>query len=115
MSVDEHSSWHNAKPDRLMPIISATYRYANDEWRAWDGELLAIRTDGISTVWRFMQHHSVTWNIPGRTTEFQDIPIPQVSPDGKWCLIHTNWNLTLGTDAGTGRVGRSDVFLVELK
>ena len=61
-----------------------------------------------------MQHHSITWDVPGRTADFGDIPIAQVSPDGKWALIHTNWNLTLGTDQSNGRVGRTDVFLVDL-
>ena len=120
-SIDEHSSWHNARASYLFPVISATYRYQyppndpNHSWRAWDGELIGVRTDGVTpTIWRFMQHHSVTWDTPGRTTAFEDIPIPQVSPNGRYALIHTNWNLTLGTDSQSGRAGRSDVFLVEL-
>jgi hypothetical protein len=50
----DHPTWNNARTDRPVPFITATYRYgANDvEWRPWDDELLAVPTDGGADVWR---------------------------------------------------------------
>ena len=61
----DHQSWANAEPGRLVPIISATYRYGlnTTEWRAWDDEIIAVQTDvALSAqggmVWRFAHHRS---------------------------------------------------------
>jgi hypothetical protein len=115
--LDDHTSWHNARPETLLPVFTATYRYNNEQapWRAWDDEIIAIATDGPSAVWRFCQHRSDARDEQDdASTYFWYQPIPSVSPDGKWLLFHSNWEKTLGSDPNdTGR-SRQDVFLVEL-
>ena len=56
----DHTTWNNAQPDRLVPVISSTYRYGSNSapWRAWDDEIIAIDTTGAGTVWRFAHHRS---------------------------------------------------------
>jgi hypothetical protein len=122
---DDHATWHNARPEALLPVFTATYRYNNEEapWRAWDDEIIGIATDGPSTVYRFCQHRSDVRDErdpSGASTYFWYQPIPSVSPDGKWLLFHSNWEKTLGLDpndnaaqSGADR-SRQDVFLVKL-
>jgi hypothetical protein len=115
----EHSCWHGASPTTpLQPVISATYLFGVlTPWRAWDGEVIAIATDGTGTVWRFCQHQS---NVAedgnqGQYT-FVYTPRPNVSPDGNWAVTTSNWQKTLGTDPDgqPGATARTDVFLVAL-
>lgn len=119
-----HLSWWNAQPDRLMPVLIANYRYfgANPTpWRTWDDEVVAVETrEGPSVVYRFCHHRS---NIahdtdPANKAGYWYFPRPQVSPDGKWCLFTSNWEKTLGPDAGAapweGNSFRQDTFLVAL-
>jgi hypothetical protein len=84
-------------------VLVSTYRERTNSspWRAWDDEILAVRTDGeVVTVWRFAHHRS-------RYTKFWDSPRGNVSQDGRWFLFTSNWEGTLGTD-------RVDAFIVEL-
>jgi hypothetical protein len=118
----DHPAWNNARPDRLVPFISGTYRYgANDvAWRAWDDEIIAVQTDvgdGSAEVWRFAQHRSDVSNDddPG-IISFWYTPRPNVSRDGRWVLFTSNWEKTLGRDpqGATGEKARQDVFLIQL-
>jgi hypothetical protein len=119
----DHSTWNNARPDRLMPFITGLYRYGSEptEPRAWDGEIVAVQTDAPAgadaTVWRFAHHRSdVRHDLDPARTSFWYMPRPNVSPDGRWVLFTSNWEKTLGTDP-TGEAGsgaRQDVFLVKL-
>jgi hypothetical protein len=118
--LDDHASWHNARPDSdgpSRPVITATYRYNNEAcpWRAWDDEVIAIATAGPSIVYRFCHHRSDArdeGNPAG--TYFWYQPIPSVSPDGRFVLFTSNWEKTLGPDPGDAGRSRQDVFLVEL-
>ncbi len=114
----DHTTWNNAQPDRLVPVVSSTYRYGNNAapWRAWDDEIVAIDTTsgGGGTVWRFAHHRS---NIASDSNPAQPYfwyePIANISPDGRWVLFTSNWEKTLGTDSSEG-TARQDVFLVQL-
>lgn len=100
----DHTSWHNAKRDVRVPIISATYRYGSANttpWRAWDDEIIAIATQGESTVWRFAHHRSDV------STDFWSQPLVNVSPNGRFAIFTSNWESSVGA-------GRTDVFLIEL-
>lgn len=114
-SQSSHASWNNAQPT-LVPVIAAMFRYGNNlaPWRAFDEEIVAMRTDGTSTVWRFAHHRSDT-NIVGPETSdwFWYTPRPCVSPDGRWLLFTSNWEKTLGDDVGE-RNKRQDVFMLAL-
>src|SRR4029079_10284326 len=100
----DHPTWNNAQPDRLVPFISALYRYgANDvAWRPWDDEIVAIQTDvpadAGAEVWRLAQHRSDVRNDNDAAQfSFWYTPRPNVSSDGRWVLFTTNWEKTLGT------------------
>lgn len=120
----DHTTWNNARGDRMTPFISGLYRYGTNttEWRAWDDEIVAIQSDAPAgmdaTVWRFAHHRTNVANDldPTRTT-FWYMPRPNVSPDGRWVLFTSNWEKTLGTDpvGEAGASARQDVFVVELK
>jgi len=118
----DHPTWNNARPDRLVPFISATYRHGTEavEWRAWDEELLAVQTDvgdGSAEVWRLAHHRSnvISDDTPG-VISFWYTPRPNVSRDGRWVLFTSNWEKTLGTDtqAAVAERARQDVFLLRL-
>jgi hypothetical protein len=118
--IDDHTSWNNARPDAMVPVISSTFRYYGSNnttpWRAWDDEIIAIdTTNGIGgTVWRFAHHRSNTSsdNDPA-SLYFWYEPIASVSPDGRWVMFTSNWEKTLGRDAAEGTY-RQDVFIVQL-
>jgi hypothetical protein len=120
----DHPSWNNARPERLVPYITALYRYgaSSAEWRAWDDEIVAVQTDVRSgegaAVWRLAHHRSDVSNDndPSRPY-FWYTPRPNVSADGRWVLFTSNWEKTLGRDpAGEPGGGfRQDVFLVALR
>jgi hypothetical protein len=115
--LDDHASWHNARPDRHLPVITATYRYGDNtvEWRAWDDEVIAIATTGPSTVYRFCHHRSDPRDETTPTnTYFWYQPIPSVSPCGRFALFTSNWEKTLGNDPSEAGRFRQDVFLVQL-
>jgi hypothetical protein len=129
--VADHTSWNNAQPDRLVPILSSVYRYYDGSfnttpWRAWDNEVVAIQTDAGAagaTVWRFAHHRSDVARddlddsgnpIPG--TYFWYQPHGVISPDGRWAMFTSNWEKSLGLAANPEVAGRyrTDVFIVGL-
>lgn len=115
--LDDHASWHNARPDKRLPCVTATYRYNNEavEWRAWDDEVIAIATDGSGIVYRFCHHRSDPRDEEdAASTYFWYQPIPSVSPDGKYVLFHTNYEKTLGPDPTDPGRSRQDVLLARL-
>jgi hypothetical protein len=122
INLSDHPTWNNARPDRLVPFITATYRYGLNtaEWRAWDDEILAIQTDvgdGSAEVWRLAHHRSdVSNDNDPSIISFWYTPRPNVSPDGRWVLFTSNWEKTLGTDPQgvAGEKARQDVFLMRL-
>jgi hypothetical protein len=120
----DHPSWNNAQPDRLVPFISALYRYGANtvEWRPWDDEIVAVQTDVApdagAEVWRLAQHRSDVRNDNDPSLlSFWYTPRPNVSPDGRWVLFTSNWEKTLGTDpvGAAGERARQDVFLLQLR
>ena len=122
--LSDHTTWNNARADRLTPVVSGLYRYGTNtvSWRPWDDEIVAIQTDAASgtdaTVWRFAHHRTdVSYDGDATRVAFWYQPHPNVSQDGRWILYTSNWEKTLGTDsageAGTG--ARQDVFLLALK
>jgi hypothetical protein len=121
--LSDHTTWNNALPDRLVPVVSGLFRYGTNTvaWRPWDDEIVAIQTDaqpGVDpTVWRFAHHRSdITYDGDPTRVAFWYEPRPNVSHDGRWILFTSNWEKTLGVDAagdaGTG--ARQDVFLLAL-
>lgn len=122
--LGEHSTWNNARPDRLVPFISALYHEPASETpqRAWDDEIVAVQTDAgpgaDAIVWRFAHHRSdVRSDDDPMAESFWYQPRPNVSPDGRWVMFTSNWEKSLGVDpAGdAGTRARQDVFVVELR
>jgi hypothetical protein len=123
--IADHTSWNNAAANRRVPVLSSLYRYAasgcpaSPPWRAWDDEVVAIRTDlsGGSRVWRFAHHRSNVGKDNGQDgTYFWYQPHANISPDGRWALFTSNWEKTLGTATNSEPEGiyRTDVFVVRL-
>ena len=118
----DHPTWNNARRDRLVPFITATYRYSanSGEWRAWDDEILAVQTDigdEGAEVTRLAHHRSDVRNDDApQSVSFWYLPRANVSRDGRWVLFTSNWEKTLGTDpkAAAGERARQDVFLLQL-
>jgi hypothetical protein len=117
--LSDHSTWNNAQPGALVPVISSTYRVGNyaEPWRAWDDEIIGIETanGGGGNVWRFAHHRSnvASDNNPAAPYFWYE-PIANVSPNGRWVIFTSNWEKTLGTDSSEGTF-RQDVFLVKLQ
>jgi hypothetical protein len=114
----DHTTWNNAQPTALVPVISSTYRYGNNTapWRAWDDEIIGIDTanGGGGLVYRFAHHRSLVASDSNPASPyFWYEPIANVSPDGRWVIFTSNWEKTLGTDSSEGTF-RQDVFLVQL-
>jgi hypothetical protein len=108
----DHSSWSNARADRLVPILSSLYRFSDNQapWRAWDDEIVAIDpTSG--TVWRFAHHRS---NIGSDSNplvpNFWYEPIANISPNGRWAVFTSNWEKTSGPTASSRTRGRMSSF-----
>ena len=83
----------------------------------WGDEVVAVATDGSKQVWRFAHHRSTVY---GRGTEgiaskynFWDSPRGNVSQDGRFYMLTSNWEETVGKDS-QGRF-REDVFIVRLE
>ena len=123
--IADHTSWNNAVADRRVPVLSSLYRYAASDcpppppWRAWDDELVAIRTDlsSGSRVWRFAHHRSNVSRDDGQLgTYFWYQPHANISPNGQWALFTSNWEKTLGlaTNSEPDGIYRTDVFVVRL-
>jgi hypothetical protein len=103
-AIDNHPSWNNVKPGNGQPVCLANY-FTNRSLqiqRAWDEEVICVRTDLVKTqVWRFAHHRS-------SATNFNKLPRGNVSPDGRFYMFNSDWEDTVGP-------GRRDVFIVELK
>ena len=122
--LSDHTTWNNARPDQLVPVISGIFRAptSGTAWRAWDDEIIAVQTDAApgvdAVVWRFAHHRSDVRNDQDPLAiSFWYEPRPNVSPDGRWVMFTSNWEKTLGTDP-TGDPttrARQDVFVVELR
>lgn len=122
----EHTSWNNAQPGTLVPVLSSIYRYGSPQppWRAWDGEIVAIQTNGGAsggTVWRFAHHRSDITYDGGSGSEpyyFWYLPRAMISPNGRYAMFTSNWEKSLGPTVGAdvepGGLFRCDVFIVEL-
>lgn len=119
----DHQSWHNARPDMQVPYVSALYRDGSTtEWRAWDDEVVGVQTDPQpgtpAMVWRFAHHRSNLKNDTDPTrSSFWYMPRPSVSDDGRWVMFSSNWEKSLGLDAGGSpdTAYRQDVFLIRLQ
>src|SRR5262249_46241283 len=117
-SVPSHASWANARPGLLPPIMAGMFRYGNNtkQWREWDEELIAIRTDAVeSRVWRFAHHRSnYNNNTSTDSNPFWYTPRPNISPSGQFAIFTSNWEKTLGDDTRELNK-RQDVFLIKLQ
>ncbi len=122
--VADHQSWHNARPDVLVPFITALYRSSPDTaaWRAWDEEIVGVQPDppagSPGVVWRFAHHRSdVRSDVDPTRPTFWYMPRPSISDDGRWALFTSNWEKSLGIDPGGDATAthRQDVFLVRLQ
>lgn len=97
--LSDHPTWNNARRDRLVPFITATYRHSANtaEWRAWDDEILAIQTDvgdGGAEVSRLAHHRSdVRKDDSPQNVSFWYLPRANVSRDGRWVLFTSNWEI----------------------
>jgi hypothetical protein len=120
----DHTTWNNARPDRLMPFISGMFRGPTSDtpWRAWDDEIAAVQSDAApgadAIVWRFAHHRTDVRNDQDATVGvFWYTPRPNVSQDGRWVIFTSNWEKTLGTDPSADPTSgaRQDVFVVQLK
>jgi hypothetical protein len=124
--MGEHPTWGGAQSDRLVPFVSALYRYYDGPlnvgpnlntvpWRAWDDEVIRIATDGSLVVERVCHHRSVVWPDTGTGAfEFWYTPRPNMSRDGRWVMFTSNWDKTLGIDAGDATTHRQDVFIADM-
>ena len=122
--LSDHTTWNNARSDRMMPVISGLMRSptSTTAWRAWDDEIVAIQTDAAAgadaIVWRFAHHRSdVRSDTDPMGVSFWYEPRPNVSPDGRWAMFTSNWEKTLGIDptADATTRARQDVFIVKLQ
>ena len=126
-AYDSHPSWNNARPDRKVPVVLATYhpKERGDPKCARGDEIIAVSTDGSMKVRRFAHHRSVV-HMPERARgrdrnnrhrppryNFWDTPRGNVSRDGRFYMFTSNWGETLGKDRN-GRP-RQDVFIVKLE
>src|ERR1051326_1602994 len=85
--IEDHGSWNSARPDALVPYISAIFRYGtqNGAWRALDDEIVAVETDAPGqdpTIWRFAHHRTdVSYDGDATRTSFWYEPRANVSRD----------------------------------
>lgn len=108
---DKHLSWNDDTSTDTMPVCGSTYlEFPPDVPRAWNDEIICLRTDGTAhAVWRFAHHRSVY-----QTVDFWSTPRGNVSQDGKFYEFTSTWENELGVQPGTPRIFRKDVFVVEL-
>lgn len=108
---DKHLSWNDDNTTDTMPVCGSTYLESPpDVPRAWNEEIICLRTDGTAhAVWRFAHHRSVY-----QTADFWSTPRGNVSQDGKFYEFTSTWENELGIQPGTPGIFRKDVFVVEL-
>jgi hypothetical protein len=121
---DDHPNWTNARADAAAPFITATYRHLWQDTtplRAMDGEIGAVDTI-TGAFYRFAKHYSDVFSDVlqpdgARVVTFWYQPIPQVSPDGRYVVYHSNMGKTLGPEPGVTSGPeryRTDVFLIDV-
>ncbi len=102
-TLEDHTSTNGRGP-----VLSSTFHSGPITlWRAWDDELLLIDPVAGGTIRRVMHTRSVI-----DPNQFWTQPIANLSPDGRWAIVTSTWENTLGVDPDGGF--RRDVFLVEL-
>jgi len=109
----EHSSWFNAATNPNAPVLFSRYSTQTrpSPLPAWSDEIIAAATDGSNTVWRFAHNHA----SPGEGAQFYNQGFAQISPDGRWALLASYWDGTLGdSNPGDFLPKRIDTFIVEL-
>jgi hypothetical protein len=110
---DSHLSWNNDDSTDRQPVEQVYYNSGQvggdgsldpnsnpctSAPNAWLGEVLMVATDGSGKVWRFAHHRGGQCANPKANVEnFGQIPIGNVSQDGKFALFHSNWGWRLGT------------------
>jgi hypothetical protein len=118
---DQHFSWQNVDVAETYPIISSTWTTVFPFPAAWYNEVIATFPTGslgvpAGTVKRFA-HTFIT----ARSQRFiTNQAIGQLSPDGRFYVVASDWLGTLGSESGSttctiGTNCRGDVFVVELK
>lgn len=132
-AMEDHPQWNNARPDVILPFVTATIRYYEDTarnletdpahrvntvpYRAGDNEILSI--DPVTgTLYRWAHHFADIYADDGEQmgASFWYQPIPQISPDGRWILFDSNMLKTLGLDAAEPNPAakhRADLFLID--
>lgn len=132
---DSHWSWNDADPQDTMPVcgsfynshaegngsLSVTSNPVLQITAPYDREIVCVATTGPSRVWRFAHDRGTSASNAkaGSGSNWYAIPIGNVSQDGRFYLFGSDWDWTLGSEAGSpgcplaGRC-RSDVFVVEL-
>lgn len=134
VNMDTHPNWANARPDVLTPLVVGTYRFYENiaqnldtdpthrtntvAWRAGDNEIDSFMPVAGGTIYRWAHHFSNIYSDDGSGAGigFWYEPIPQVSPDGRWILFHSNMQKSLGLDAVEKSAAfkyRSDLFLID--
>lgn len=121
----DHTSWNNADPAIAKPVVAGIYRVydgpnnvppnKNDTpWRAWDGEIITVETDGSGVVKRHCHHRSPVYPEVGvGAFDFPYTPRPNIDKQGQFAIFTSNWDKTLGDDTVEGNK-RRDVFVVDL-
>ncbi|MGH9469658.1 MAG: hypothetical protein ACRD1N_04860 [Terriglobia bacterium] len=132
---DSHWSWSDADPGDTTPVcgtfynshadgngtLSATTNPVLQITAPYDREIVCVATTGPSRVWRFAHHRgtSAANARAGSGSNWYAVTIGNVSQDGRFYLFGSDWDWSLGSEAGSpgcpyaGRC-RSDVFIVEL-
>jgi hypothetical protein len=118
---DQHLSWQNVDALDTYPIISSTWTTVFPFPAAWYNEVIATSTSSrlgvpTGTVKRFAHTFSTSKSQRFITKQ----AIGQLSPDGKFYVVASDWLGTLGSESGAasctiGTDCRGDVFVVELK
>ena len=87
LSVPTTFDWHSSMRD----IARLNWGYAvtnNDDGSPYDGEIFAVKLDGSGVsgagIERFVHHRS-------RVTDYEALPMPVPSPDGRRILFNSNW------------------------
>jgi len=109
--IEKHFSWVNVDPADSLPVCASTYRYEayGQIDRTWDGEIICIETDGLSsTIWRFA-HNRASAELEYFLTQ----PLGNVSQDGRFFMFTSDWDQQLGTLSNGSP--RPDAWLVELR
>lgn len=114
--LDEHASWNNADSADSVPFLVSFWSPSSPFPGPWYNEIVGVAPDGGGKVWRFA--HSF---ITSKSQVFNAYyGIGNVSQDGRFFLLSSDWLGTLGSESGTsactvGTNCRADVFVVELK